>query len=199
MRRVILLRHGRTEANEKWLYCGKTDIPLSPQGREALTAMRIGAEYPRIDGFSVFTSGLLRAEQTLELLFGSIPRKTAADLREMDFGIFEMRSYEDMKSEPDYIAWCSGNNEENRCPGGESGLDMTRRVLSAYSELLKTAGDLLIVCHGGPISAIMEQEFPDTGKSRYDWQPKGGCGYLLYYDENKVVNYVEIPRSKAIG
>ena len=28
--RILLLRHGITEANEKHLYCGSTDLPLSP-------------------------------------------------------------------------------------------------------------------------------------------------------------------------
>ena len=34
--RILLLRHGITEANEKHLYCGSTDLPLSRAGREAL-------------------------------------------------------------------------------------------------------------------------------------------------------------------
>ena len=31
--RILLLRHGITEANEKHLYCGSTDLPLSPPRR----------------------------------------------------------------------------------------------------------------------------------------------------------------------
>ena len=34
--RLILLRHGLTEANERHLYFGSTDLPLSERGREAL-------------------------------------------------------------------------------------------------------------------------------------------------------------------
>ncbi|MBR4078576.1 MAG: phosphoglycerate mutase family protein, partial [Christensenellaceae bacterium] len=30
--KLYLIRHGRTMANEKWLYCGSTDIPLSDNG-----------------------------------------------------------------------------------------------------------------------------------------------------------------------
>ena len=33
---IYLIRHGRTEANEKWLYCGSTDLSLSEKGREEL-------------------------------------------------------------------------------------------------------------------------------------------------------------------
>ena len=34
--KLILLRHGITEANEKRLYCGATDIGLSETGKAAL-------------------------------------------------------------------------------------------------------------------------------------------------------------------
>ena len=33
MRTLYLLRHSLTEANERRLYCGWTDLPLSPAGR----------------------------------------------------------------------------------------------------------------------------------------------------------------------
>jgi len=34
--KLILIRHGKTEANEKHLYCGSTDIPLSDGGKAEL-------------------------------------------------------------------------------------------------------------------------------------------------------------------
>ena len=39
MKRCMLIRHGRTEANEKWLYCGSTDLSLSDAGREELLVL----------------------------------------------------------------------------------------------------------------------------------------------------------------
>ena len=33
---IYLIRHGRTEANDNWLYCGSTDLSLSDRGREEL-------------------------------------------------------------------------------------------------------------------------------------------------------------------
>ena len=36
---VYLIRHGKTEANEKRLYCGSTDLPLSEKGREELNRL----------------------------------------------------------------------------------------------------------------------------------------------------------------
>ena len=43
--RILLLRHGITEANEKHLYCGSTDLPLSPAGRAALRRQEMPARH----------------------------------------------------------------------------------------------------------------------------------------------------------
>ena len=99
--------------------------------------------------------------------------------REVDFGIFEMKSYEQLKDDPDYQAWLTGDNEANTPPGGESGRDMTLRVLEAFRRTQALPGDTVIVTHGGVIAAIMANLFPEEGKSRYQWQPRPGCGYLL--------------------
>ena len=126
--KLILIRHGMTEANEKRLYCGSTDIGLSERGKAQLTEK--GTEIsPR--GFHIITSGKLRCEETLKILFGSFPHDTDPAFCEMDFGSFEMQSYESLKDTEDYQLWLSGDNEANRTPGGESGLDLVRRVTAA--------------------------------------------------------------------
>lgn len=176
---IYLIRHGKTEANEKRLYCGSTDLPLSEKGREDLRQLR----YP-IQNVRFLTSGMKRTEETLELLFGDVPYKTEPRFREVDFGIFEMHSYEELKDVPAYQSWITGDNESNIPPEGESGARMKQRVLAAFSEIRE---DSCIVTHGGVIAAIMEHLFPNEQKTRYDWQPKNGHGYVvrdgMYYTE----------------
>ena len=99
--KLFLLRHGLTEANERRLYYGRTDLPLSEAGRAALRAC---AAPPAVVRY--FTSGLLRTEQTLEILCGSVPHTALPGLREMDFGAFEMKSYSELKDDPDFRRWC---------------------------------------------------------------------------------------------
>ncbi len=183
MRRVVLIRHGRTEANDRRLYCGASDLPLSGPGREALLALRARGGYPSVDGFAVYTTGLRRTEETLELLFGPMPHRTAPGLREVDFGAFEMRGYEELKDDPAFRRWCEGDNEKNVPPGGESGEQMTERVRAAFFSLLETGEDLLIVSHGGPIAAVMEALFPEEGRNRWQWQPANGEGYEITLSE----------------
>ncbi len=182
--KLILIRHGNTEASEKHLYCGSTDLPLSEAGRAALLERKEASPYPSAEGLRVVTSGMKRCEETLSLLYGEIPHETDPAFREMDCGAFEMRSYEEMKDEPDYIAWITGDNEANICPGGESGRIMTARVLAGLERLISDGRDTLLVTHGGVIAAIMAALFPEEGKNRYEWQPSPGGGYEIDLGEN---------------
>lgn len=174
MSTVYLIRHGMTEANEKHLYCGSTDLPLSEAGIAALRDLHYN-----IKNAVFLTSGMKRTEQTLELLFGSVPHRPEPRFREMDFGCFEMRGYEALKNDPSYQEWITGDNERNTAPDGESGKQMQERALAAFFELYPPAQDTVIVTHGGIISAIMAQLFQQETKNRYQWQPKPGHGYAI--------------------
>lgn len=171
---IYLIRHGKTQANEAHLYCGSTDLPLSPAGAEALKGLRYDV------GKAKFViSGLRRTRQTLELLFGNVPFTIEPRFREVDFGLFEMKSYDLLKDDPAYQEWLTGNNEENVPPQGESGAQMTRRVLEAFREIRE---DTVVITHGGVIAAIMAELFPQENKSRYGWQPQPGGGYKITLD-----------------
>lgn len=168
---VYLIRHGKTAANEKRLYCGNTDLPLSEKGRKEL--QKLHYDIPNV---RFLTSGMRRANETLRILFGNVPFEEDHRFREVDFGAFELRGYEELKDLPEYRAWISGDNERNVPPGGESGEQMRKRVLEAFSEIRE---DTVLVAHGGVIAAIMEYLFPEEHKSRYEWQPQNGCGYAI--------------------
>lgn len=138
--------------------------------------------YPSAEKKHVISSGMKRCEETLELLYGEIPHDTNRNFGEMDFGEFEMRSYEQMKNDPAYIAWISGDNDANITPGGESGVIMTSRVIRALESLLNDGKDTLLVTHGGVIAAIMAHIYPEENKNRYQWQPSAGGGYEIDLD-----------------
>lgn len=174
MSAVYLIRHGRTEANDRHLYCGSTDLPLSDAGRQALREVSYNLPPARF-----LTSGMRRTEETLFLLFGDVPHTQEPRFREIDFGAFEMHSYEMLKDRADYQAWISGDNDANIPPEGESGNAMTARVLEALEPLLLQAENTVVITHGGVIAAIMAHLFPEERKSRYAWQPRPGCGYAI--------------------
>ena len=168
---VYLIRHGRTQANDNWLYCGSTDLSLSDKGREELRQLHYD-----ISGCRFLTSGMKRTNETLKILFGDVPYEEEPRFREVDFGIFEMRSYHAIKDTAEFQTWVTGDNEANVPPGGESGLQMKARVLEAFAEIRE---DTVLIAHGSVIAAIMEHLFPSENKYRYEWQPENGKGYCL--------------------
>ena len=161
---IYLIRHGKTRANEDHLYCGSTDLPLSPAGQAELGELRYDIHPARF-----VTSGMRRTDETLKALFGNVPFTVDARFREVDT----------LKDDPAYQTWITGDNEANVPPQGESGVQMTRRVLAAFSEL---PDGTALICHGGVIAAIMAACFPAEGKHRYQWQPLNGHGYELSGD-----------------
>ena len=177
---IYLIRHGKTEANEQHLYCGSTDLPLSDAGKEELNRLHYDIKNVRF-----LTSGKKRTNETLHILFGNVHYEVDERFREVDFGIFEMRSYDQLKGTPEYQAWITGDYESNIPPKGESGARMKERVMEAFSEI---AEDTCIITHGGVIAAIMDHLFPEENKNRYQWQPKNGCGYVICGND-----YVSLP------
>ena len=176
--KLYLIRHGKTVANEHHLYCGSTDIPLSEQGIEELQRLH----YEVSNNCRFLTSGMIRTEQTLYHLFGDVVHRVDKRFREMDFGLFEMHSYEELKCRKDYQEWISGDNESKAPPMGESGVQMTERVLAGLDDLLREQEDIVLVTHGGVIAAIMQHLFPIEEKNRYQWQPVPGSGYVITSD-----------------
>ncbi len=183
MKPIYLIRHGKTEANLLRLYCGSTDLPLAPEGVEALRMLHYHLSPARF-----LTSGMARTEETLNLLFGAVPHEARPEFREIDFGAFEMHSYGQLKGDPAYIAWITGDNEKNVPPGGESGEAMRARVIAAFDALRAEDIPTVLITHGGVIAAIMEYTFPGEKKSRYQWQPEPGHGYAITGN-----TYQEIP------
>ena len=111
---IYLIRHGKTSANEKHLYCGSTDLPLSDEGKEELRSVHYDIKNVRF-----ISSGMKRTNETLRILFGDVPYEVDPRFREVDFGIFEMHSYEELKNTPEYGAWLAGDNESNIPPRGK--------------------------------------------------------------------------------
>ena len=191
---IHILRHGKTMANEKRLYCGSTDLPLSPGGIEELATFKAEGIYPQAG--TVFISGLQRAGQTADVIYGDIQQIAVADLNEYDFGDFEMISYDDLKGRDDFKAWISDKTGEISCPGGESMNQFKDRVTRGFEAVMSTLQadtkhPALIVSHGGVIVSIMERLFPET-HNYYEWQPATGRGYTIEFDGDEPKGYRKI-------
>ncbi len=190
MRVIYLIRHGRTAANEKKLYCGATDEPLSAGGLSELKDLR---GYPAPEGLKLLTSGMRRTNETLHALYGTMPHGEVPALAEMNFGAFEMRSYEEMKQDAAYLLWITDVKGDFVCPGGESANAFRARVFAAFDALVAADRDCLIVTHGGVIANLMARAFPAEARNFYEWQPRYGHGYALEFADGRPLAYRIVP------
>ena len=155
--RIYLIRHGRTEANDKGIYIGKTDYSLSESGKKELIEKLDEFEYPGVE--RVYSSPAKRCLETADILFEGRETIAVHDLRELDFGEFEGMSVEDLINREDYKEWLKGGFEKS-APGGESIADMVARVYSALDKIVlnmmsEDFESAAIVTHSGIISNML--------------------------------------------
>ena len=188
-----------TLANEKHLYCGKTDVPLSETGKNLLLQKKNARYYPDISHCVLYTSGLQRANQTLALLYPELSPSAREEpaFQEFNFGDFEMHSYNELMHNQDYQNWLqhevarhNGKNEgadRFSCPNGESWKDFKTRVLLALEKIMNLHHSVAVFTHGGIIAVIMEHFFPNEQKSLYEWQDDFGSVFKITYDANGAI------------
>lgn len=178
---IYLLRHGETAWNAEKRYQGLTDIPLSDRGRAALRQADFSPE-------RVYVSPLRRAAETAAILFPEARQVTVSDFREMDFGVFEGRTADEMAGDPAYRAWVAGGCR-GRCPGGEDLAEFSDRVWAAFAKLLEIEQErLVIVAHGGVQMAILER-YARPHRDHFGWAAPCGGGFLL--DGPKLISEVQ--------
>jgi alpha-ribazole phosphatase len=196
---IHLLRHGVTEANKKLLFYGHADIPLADDGIQIVNALIKEGIYPKPKNAVYYTSGLLRAEQTLDLIYGEIPRIKVEALMEMSFGEYEMKAHSELKGDPDYEVWRRDMSGELAPPGGESLNEFIKRVRAGFNDILDrhcqneisdNEINSVAVCHAGVIGAIMSSYFDDRGDDIFQWVPHPGHGYTLTLDGKRPISYI---------
>lgn len=173
--KVLLLRHGETAYNREGRYLGRSDIPLSPEGAAALAPAGFSPE-------RVFVSPLVRAAETAAILFPGVPQVAVPDLREMDFGLFEGRTWREMEDLPAYRQWVEGGCL-GRVPGGECKSAFCRRTCAAFAALADCALErswsrLVVVAHGGTQMAVLER-YALPRKDYFQWHAPTGGGFVL--------------------
>ncbi|MDE6764080.1 MAG: histidine phosphatase family protein [Oscillospiraceae bacterium] len=130
---ISIFRHGLTDANENGVYIGKTDLPLSDAGREALQDKYDQLDYPKVQ--RVYSSPLERAVQTAEIIFPDREIVIVDDLREMDFGVFEGLPAEELVHLDSFKKWLKGGLD-NPPPNGETLRSMMLRCYSALNLMI---------------------------------------------------------------
>jgi len=165
---LYLVRHGRASGNRQGRYVGRSDPPLTARGRREAEAVAAwfeslfaspglrSAPQPR----AVYSTGFRRADCTARRIARrlQIPLHVEKDLRELDFGQWEGKTYaEIMSSWPRRLwAWYEAPLEVSP-PGGETLRDLMDRVWAAFCGIAADSGGgrAILVTHGGPIRALL--------------------------------------------
>jgi broad specificity phosphatase PhoE len=148
-RQLILIRHGETLHNVAGIAQGWNDSALSDRGREqaARVAERLAAMQPT----ALYSSPLGRAMSTAEAIAKAtgLEVQTLDDLREMNYGGWEGRSFLDVRRDDEaiYQRWIS--DPACPCPNGESHHDVRARLERAFAGI--NSERPVIVTHGTAI------------------------------------------------
>ena len=152
---LVLVRHARPSPDYTGRLVGASDLPLDSAGRvqAAALAARIGPLAPACS----FCSPLLRCRQTAEAIGLATPLEIDRDLREIDFGRWENRRFEQVAAEePELVRRWAAFAPDFAFPGGEGLAAFVARVGAAADRLTSIEADtVLAVTHGGVIRTMI--------------------------------------------
>ena len=154
---LFLVRHGQTQWNVDKIIQGHTNIPLNQEGEKQAHEQRINLK--NIDFSKVYSSDLLRAQRTAEIL--NFERKLSHDispaLRERNFGMYEGRSREEDKSKVFELLNKNSSHPHLKESQVESNESMLERSLFYLKSISKRhfGQNILVVSHGGLIRQIL--------------------------------------------
>jgi alpha-ribazole phosphatase len=155
--RIWLIRHG--EPNDVQGRCyGALDIGLSATGRDQMERVAIRLQAEPLT--AIYSSPRLRTIESARVLasFHQCGYVEDDDLREIDFGDFEGRTYDEIAaSNPRLYRQWMDTPTKVQFPNGESFAQMRPRVLKAFQRILKSreGQSVAIVTHGGAIRILL--------------------------------------------
>lgn len=141
---IHLIRHEKTKANVDRKYIGWTDESI------VVTEKCIIPLHPKM----VFGSDLKRCKETAKLYFPNALYQPVESLREINFGDFEMKTYEQLKTNDIYRNWID-HPEKVTPPNGESLNEFSKRVVTGFKQIIQEANEYVFVVHGGVIRILL--------------------------------------------
>lgn len=153
---LYLVRHGQSTGNERQLFFGTQDYPLTELGREQ--ARQAADKLREVEFTRCLASPLSRAWDTAVICTEGRPAAPEAcpALREQDMGALEGLTWGAAEARfGDRIGQLLGDWFHTTPPEGESPSQMLRRVAGCVDALLDRGEDTLAVAHNGSLSLIL--------------------------------------------
>lgn len=144
---VTCIRHGETEWSLSGQHTGRTDIPLTENGRKLAAELR-----PLLEGRDfalVMTSPLGRARETCELAGFGERAEVEPDLREWDYGHYEgLTPAQIHEKAPGWLLFDDG------APGGETPQAIGTRVDRVIARIRASDGAVALFAHGHVLRVV---------------------------------------------
>lgn len=151
MFRLLLVRHGETQANLEHRCVGRWDVPLTDTGRQQ--AIRVARRLADRPFSAVYASDLQRAWETVQTILASrngIPLIREPRLREYNKGEWQGMTWDDIRASraEEYHRWRADRDQAP--PGAEKLSEVVVRMTSVLDDARRTYpdGDVLFIGHG---------------------------------------------------
>lgn len=176
-----LFRHGETEWSKSGAHTGRTDLPLTEEGRARAKALGrwLGGRQFSL----VLTSPLIRARDTCALAGYGDVAQVEPNLLEWDYGDYEGRTTAEIrKAQPDWNLWTSG------VPKGETVEQVAARARAVLDRASQVDGAVALFAHGHILRILTARWLglpPDAG--RFFALGTGSISTLGYERETRVI------------
>ncbi len=188
----VLIRHGTIKQHKSKIFLGQTDVSLSEAGRQEIR--NLVKKLPEVKGTKIFTSPLLRAKESAEILIEDLKCKgkqiellEVEGLKEMSLGDWDGKYIDNIKNEyPKEYEFRGENILRYKPPGkSENFYDLKYRVELALLDILKNTKDeqIVIVSHKGVIKVI------EAMLERNDLENKANNEGIIKCGEYTIINY----------
>lgn len=158
MTKFIFIRHGQSVSNEKGIFTGHIDLPLTEIGKKQAENTAVFLKDYKID--AIYSSDLIRAVQTAEptaKIHGLEIIKTP-NLREIFAGEWEGKTFEYLleKYPESYANVWRNDIGRSKADGGESVLEVYDRVTFEINEINKNHPNqtVAVFTHGTPLRVL---------------------------------------------
>jgi alpha-ribazole phosphatase len=190
--RLVLIRHGETEASVQGRCAGTLDSPLTDRGH---AQMRSAARYLKTQPTAaLYASPRQRAMDSARVLTrGDTAPPVSIDSRlsEIDFGVLEGLTYDEVAARHPTVwqAWM-GTPTDVTFPGGESFAAFSARVDDFMRHLRQQDHEraVTVVAHGGVNRVVLARALGLDLQHMFRLQQTyGGISIIDFYDDTAIV------------
>ncbi|MGL5378297.1 MAG: histidine phosphatase family protein [Cetobacterium sp.] len=183
MGQIILIRHGESELNVKGVYYGSLNPGLTEKGKEQAKNTRDILK--NIDYHKIYASDLKRAFHTAEIVnTKKIEILIDKNIRELNFGIFEGHTYEELKLKyPKELEESQKNWENYNYISGESVFELQKRAINFINTNINFNENTVLVTHWGVINTILSHYFSNNLDSYWKFSVKNAGVVIIEFSD----------------